>query len=109
MKDYREKRKAEVNEEIKIEEWNKYFKEALGGTEKKREGNRKERGTEEVEIKNEEEIKEKEMERAFKKLKKRKNGIQNEVWIWRREGLRKSLGEICKRVWREEGFSEKWK
>lgn len=28
--------------------------------------------------------------------------LRNEVWLWRGRGLKKTLWEICKKVWRRE-------
>lgn len=56
----------------------------------------------------EEEMKFEEVDRAVRKLKKRKavgeEGIQNELWLWGEEGLRRALGGICSRVWSGGGF-----
>lgn len=58
----------------------------------------------------EEELGLEEVERAIRKLKKRKaareDGIQNKAWLW---GGGKAIGEICRRVWDGEGFPERWK
>lgn len=110
-------KRVEINREIRMEEWDKYFRELLGGSEERvklelgvwgkereeeREGEREGEGKE---------ISWEEVERIIKKLKKRKaaggDGIKNEVWIWGGRGLKRALWEICSRVWGGEGFPEK--
>lgn len=54
------------------------------------------------------------MERAIRKLKKGKaageDGIQNEAWwLWGEQGVKRTIGEICRRMSGREGFPERWK
>jgi len=99
------RRKVKVNKEIGMEEWDSYFRRMLGGSEFRVRREIKRTGEKEgVEgEEGEEEIKFEEVDRAIRKLKKGKtageDGIQNEVWLWRGEGLRRALRGICSRVW----------
>lgn len=72
----------EVNVEVKMGEWDKYFMGLLGG-----------KGTkDEVKVRG---------------GRRGEDGIQNVSWIWRRRGLREALGEICRRVLWGEGFPKR--
>lgn len=46
-------------------------------------------------------------------MKRRKvagiDGIAGEVWMFSEGQIREKLREILKKVWSEEGFSEKWR
>jgi len=103
-----------VNKEIRMEEWDRYFRGLLGGSERKgRRGGGRLGEREGEEWEGEEEMGFEEVERAIGKLKKGKaageDGIQNEAWLWGGQGVRKAIGEICRRVWGGGGFPERWK
>ncbi|XP_071648500.1 uncharacterized protein [Temnothorax longispinosus] len=102
------KRKKRINEDIKLEEWKKYFMELMGGVENKvvkGEGGRDRQDEEEIELE--------EVRNVIKKLKTGKaigkDGIPNEVWKYGGEEMVRWAWEICKRVWRGEGWPEQWK
>lgn len=54
-----------------------------------------------------------EVKKVMRRLKRGKaagnDGVPNEVWIWGGEGLTRTVGEVCKRIWRGEGFPDSWK
>lgn len=89
-----------------MSEWEEYFKRMLEGS-KIRSEERKEVGEEIEEEGGEEdkgadELEEKEIREAIKKIKKGKaarvNGIQNEVWIWEGRGVKRAISKLRKRV-----------
>ncbi|XP_071577594.1 uncharacterized protein [Temnothorax nylanderi] len=102
------KRRKRVNEEIKMEEWKEYFMELMGGME-----NRVVKGEGGGNRHEEEEIELEEVRNVIRKLKTGKaigsDGIPNEVWKFGGEDLVRWIWEICKRVWRGEGWPEHWK
>lgn len=83
------RRRKKMNEEIKMEEWKKYFMGLLGGVEERmvRGGECRER------IGGDEEISRKKIRGALKKMKDRKaagmDGIPGEVWKYGGESLEK--------------------
>ncbi|XP_066597110.1 golgin subfamily A member 6-like protein 22 [Prorops nasuta] len=98
-------------EEIKIKEWDDYFRRQLEGKEER------ERGCERKESRGEEkrrgnEIEEREVEREFNRLKPGKaageNGVGNEVWKYGGKGVRREVWRICNGVWKGEGWPEGW-
>lgn len=104
----RRKRRVEINTEINIEEWEKHFMEVLGGErkeERKEKAKRKKR--------NDREISEEEVRREIKRLKRGKaagaDELRNEVWLAGGEKVEKKLKEIINKVWRGEGFPDKWR
>jgi len=106
----RERRKTKgVDEGIQMKEWKEHFMELLGGVEErvlkgKEKGNRREQ---------ERDIEWEEANKVMNKLRVNKavglDGIPNEVWRYGGEEIRKLAWEICKRVWRGEGWPEGWK
>ncbi|XP_024884283.1 trichohyalin-like [Temnothorax curvispinosus] len=102
------KRRRRVNEEIKPEEWKEYFMELMGGVE-----NRVVKGEGDRSRQEEEEIGLEEIRNVIKKLKTGKaisnDGIPNEAWKYGGEEMVKWIWEVCKRVWRGEGWPEQWK
>ncbi|XP_043271213.1 golgin subfamily A member 6-like protein 1 [Venturia canescens] len=106
----RKKRKG-VNKKIRREEWDRYFREGLGGVterivrwvERRREGEEGEEG----------EITTEEVKKAIRKLKDKKavgeDGIPNEVWKYGGERVVNSLKRMCEKVWKSEGWPEGWK
>lgn len=101
------RRKAEINNRIEMGEWDEYFREILGGTE--RQGERKEEERNEwresggePEDREEEELSQEEIQRVIGKLRKGKatgeDGIQNEVWMWGGKGIKEALGRICQGI-----------
>ncbi|XP_024891322.1 trichohyalin-like, partial [Temnothorax curvispinosus] len=102
------KRRRRVNEEIKPEEWKEYFIDLMGGVE-----NRVVKGEGNGSRQEEEEIGLEEIRNVIKKLKTGKaignDGIPNEAWKYGEEEMVKWIWEVCKRVWRGEGWPEQWK
>ncbi|XP_071572354.1 uncharacterized protein [Temnothorax nylanderi] len=102
------KRRKRVNEEIKQEEWKEYFMELMGGME-----NRVVKGEGDGNRQEEEEIELEEVRNVIKKLKTGKaignDGILNEAWKYGGEKMVNWIWEVCKRVWRGEGWPEQWK
>jgi len=113
------KRRVRINEQIKMEEWEEYFRTMLSGLEKKddgreRRGRERDRGKEGgMKEGEEEELREGEIRKAIGGLKRGKaageDGLPNEVWIEGGKGLKEAVGNVCKRVWRGEGFPERWR
>lgn len=106
----RERRKRKgANEEIKAEEWKGYFMDLLGGVESKVVRGGKEKG----ERDGEQEISREEVKRILGKMKKGKaageDGIPSEVWKYGGERIEEWVREMCNRVWRGEGWPERWK
>ncbi|XP_070519746.1 golgin subfamily A member 6-like protein 22 [Cardiocondyla obscurior] len=103
------KERRGVDEKIEIREWKDYFRGVLGGMEW-RVGEEVERSKEEDEKK---EMEREEFEKVIKKLKKGKaagsDDIENEIWREGGEEVKEELWEICKRVWKGEGFPEEWR
>ncbi|XP_070522902.1 golgin subfamily A member 6-like protein 22 [Cardiocondyla obscurior] len=103
------KERRGVDEKIEIREWKEYFRGVLGGIEW-RVGGEVERSKEEDE---EKEMEREEFEKVIKKLKKGKaagsDDIENEIWREEGEEVKEELWEICKRVWKGEGFPEEWR
>ena len=106
-----------INEEIELEEWRRYFIKLLGGVEDRvvreeewKEG-REEGGEEEEE--REEEINRGEIREAIKKLKEGKasgiDEIPNEIWKYGGEEIEEWTWNFCNRIWKGEGWPEKWK
>ena len=102
-------RRRKVNERIKMEEWDEYFRGLLGGVEwrvLKGEGRVRERD-------GEREIGREEIRRVVKNLKDGMagggDGIQDEVWKYGGEEVEKWLWVLCNKVWRGEGWPEGWK
>ncbi|XP_071578413.1 uncharacterized protein [Temnothorax nylanderi] len=91
------KRRKRINEDIRLEEWEKYFMELMGGVE-----NRVVKGERGKDRQEEEEIEWEEVRHVIKKLKTGKaigkNGIPNEAWKYRGEEMVRWVWEICKRV-----------
>ncbi|XP_076301434.1 uncharacterized protein LOC143219315 [Lasioglossum baleicum] len=102
------KRRSRVDERIRLEEWEQYFRDLLGGVggrvgklgKSRREGD----GEKELEIG--------EIMRVVKGLKDGKaaggDGIPNEIWKHGGSEVQEGLWRICNRVWRGEGWPEDW-
>lgn len=103
------KKRQEVNETIEIKEWDRYYREMLGGMDW-RVGGERERGRERDE---EKDLEREEFERVIKKLKSGKaagsDRQENEIWRLGGEEVREKLWEICVGVWKGEGFPEEWR
>jgi len=105
------KRRKRINETIELEEWKEYFMGLLGGIERRavrvmeREEGRREKDEKEVELE--------EVKGAIGRLKDGKalgmDGIPNEVWRYGGEKVKNWAWEICRRVWRGEGWLDQWK
>lgn len=61
----------------------------------------------------ERELNDEEIEKKIRKLKRNKaagkDGIGNEAWVYSDGQIKAMLKEVLKRVWRGEGFPEKWR
>ena len=104
------KERMQIWEGIEDEKWLKHFKKQLEDTEIERiETNEKNKGRRKLEG----EIKEEEILKTIKKLKRKKatgtDGIPNEAWIERTEQLRQELKICLNKVWKEGIFPEEWK
>lgn len=103
-------RRKRVSDEIEMNEWREHFMRLLGGVDNKvrmgEEGRRRGVG-EETEIEREE------LRRVLKSLKEEKavggDSIVNEVWKYGGEGLEECVWKFCNRVWKGDGWPEKWK
>ncbi|KYN06768.1 hypothetical protein ALC62_02276 [Cyphomyrmex costatus] len=102
------KKRVEISREINIEEWEKHFMEVLGGErkeERKEKTKRKQR--------NDREIREEEVRREIKRLKRGKaagaDELRNEVWLAGGVKVEKKLKEVINKVWKGEGFPDKWR
>jgi len=106
----RERKKwSGINKDIKMEEWEDYFKKILGGVEWRVVwGEKGERRTEE-----EEGIRREEIEKIVRGLKVGKamgiDGVPNEVWKYGGEETVDWIWDICDRVWKGEGWPEEWR
>ncbi|XP_076287327.1 uncharacterized protein LOC143212411 [Lasioglossum baleicum] len=102
------KRRSRIDERIRMEEWEQYFRDLLGGVEgrvgklgkSRREGD----GEKDLEIG--------EIIRVVKGLKDGKaaggDGIPNEIWKHGGSEVQEELWRICNRVWRGGGWPEDW-
>jgi len=102
------KRRKRVKEGIEMKEWERHFREVLGGVERKVRREGEERGEEE-----EDEISREEIGRAIRKLKEGKaaggDGILNEIWKYGGKEIREWLWKICNKVWKGKGWPEEWR
>ena len=104
----RRKGKGGMGEGIEMEEWNRYFRDLLGGVESRvvMGGNRREKGKEE------DRIERGEIRRAIERIKERKavgvDGIPGEVWKYGGEGIEEWVWEICNKIWKGEGWIREW-
>jgi len=106
-----EQRKEEmetINESIEMEEWKEYFKGVMGGVERRVIWQRNRSRSEE-----ERELGLGEVRKMIGKLKNRKamgvDEVPNEVWKYGGEDLVRWVWGLCNRIWRGEGWPEKWK
>ena len=103
------KKKEGVCKEIEMREWEKHFKEALGGVAEKKEITQRKKRSK----KGEEGINQEEVNMEIKRLKKGKaaglDGIRNEAWKEGGEKISIKVGRVIKRVWEGDGFPEKWR
>ena len=103
------RRGKRVEEGIKMEEWEEYFRGILGGVEwRVRRGGERRRGEDE-----EGELSKEEVKRVVRKLKDGKagggDGVANEVWKYGGVEVEDWLWEVCNRVWKGEGWVEEWR
>lgn len=104
------KRRKRLNEGISMQEWDRYFRDLLGGVEgrvvmrSRREGEREEE---------EEELRREEVGEVVGKLREGRamgsDRIPNEVWKFGGEVVKEWLWGGCNRVWRGEGWPEDWR
>lgn len=104
-----ERRKTRrINEGIKREEWEEYFRRLLGGVEEKEiRGEKKEKRGD-----NRRELSRREIKEAIGKLKDERKGsgvdeISREVWRYGGEETERWMEE--RKIWGEEGWPEDWK
>lgn len=90
---------------IEGKEWKNYFKELLGGTEEKEEdenGNRQKGGGEEFKGQAVQQLEEKEIWDAVKRMKKKKavgiDEIPMEAWMYGGNEIRRGLVDILKQI-----------
>lgn len=103
----RERRKKElVDESIKMEEWRDHFMNVIGGMGEKVERGREARGRDEEES----DLEEEEVKRVLRGLKVKKamgiDGIPNEEWQYGGENVESYVWELCKRIWKGDGWLE---
>ncbi|XP_051161831.1 uncharacterized protein LOC127281899 [Leptopilina boulardi] len=106
----RERRKGkEINKEISIEDWTKYFQGLSGGMGYKIRGEGRRR---EVEME-QEEISREEVNEAINRIKRNKaageDGMEGESLKYGGEGVREEMWKIINLVWNGEGWPETWK
>ncbi|KAL6419218.1 hypothetical protein ACFW04_011519 [Cataglyphis niger] len=93
------RRKRKVNENITMEEWDKYFRNLLGG------GLR-------AKMDEEEGISRSEMRAVMGRLKDNKavgaDGIPSEVWKYGGENVEEWIWKISNRIWKGEGWIDEW-
>ncbi|KMQ82464.1 axoneme-associated protein [Lasius niger] len=94
-----------------MEEWRDYFMSLLGGVESRVvKGTRKETGREDQE---EKEINWEEIRSAIRRARDGKamgrDEIPSEAWKYGGEEVERWIWEVCKRIWRGEGWPEQWK
>ncbi|XP_071652387.1 uncharacterized protein [Temnothorax longispinosus] len=104
------KRKRRLNEGISMQEWDRYFRDLLGGAEGRVVmGARKEGELEEEE----EDIRREEVWEMVGKLREGtamgSEGIPNEVWKFGGEMVKVWLWEVCNRMWKGERWPEDWR
>jgi len=102
------KKRRRVNEGIKMEEWDKYFRDLLGGVSGRvRRGIEGGRGRDQ-----EEEIGREEIRKVLTGMKDKKavgvDGIPAEVWKYGGEGMELWVWKICDKIWKGEGWIEEW-
>lgn len=108
-------RKVRVTNEIEKEEcvWDEYFKGILGDSERRIEVDLREESEGKGEGSRGEGLEWEEVEDVIRRLKKRKaageDGVQNEVWISGGKEIRKTLWDLCRKVWEGEGLPARWR
>lgn len=112
----RRRRKEVKMNNIKSEDWRKHFQKLLEGIKedgKKSQGYRKEsegvRGEEDCE----EEVEDREIHKAMKRMKKGKaagvDGIPMEAWLYGGSTIKEGLVEIINQVWKEGDILKDWR
>ncbi|XP_066593188.1 golgin subfamily A member 6-like protein 22 [Prorops nasuta] len=98
-------------EEIRMDEWDEYFREMLEGKKGEKQGKEKERIGRRKRGEGRE-IKKEEIEEQIKRLKTGKaageNGLENEVWKNGGKRVIEEAWKICNAVWRGEGWPKGW-
>ncbi|XP_066590796.1 golgin subfamily A member 6-like protein 25 [Prorops nasuta] len=98
-------------EEIRMDEWDEYFREMLEGKKGEKHGKEKERIGRRKRGEGRE-IKKEEIEEQIKRLKTGKaageNGLENEVWKNGGKRVIEEAWKICNAVWRGEGWPKGW-
>lgn len=102
------KKPTRTSEEIQMEEWKNHFMKLTGGIE---EAQRSQTQTTRKK-RDDQEITEEEMERAFNKLKKKKapgeDKISNEQLIYANHDTKKRVMVILNKIWKGEGWPIRW-
>jgi len=106
----RERRKWKgANEDIKIEEWEEYFKRLLGGVEGRVVQGMDRRGNGEWEA----ELEREEIRKILTRVRDGKavgvDGIPGEAWKYGGERIEEWIWQVCNRIWRGEGWPRDWK
>ena len=106
------KKRIGISNKIDLKEWKDHFKALLEGVDGKKEVEEFEE-MDNTEGEEEEEITEAEVKEQIRKLKKKKaageDKIENEAWIYSNVKIVKRITEIFNKVWKGEGFPERWK
>ena len=106
------KKRIGISNKIDLKEWKDHFKTLLEGDDCKKEVGELEE-IDNTEGEEEEEITEAEVKEQIRKLKKKKaageDKIENEAWIYGNMKIVKRITEIFNKVWKGEGFPERWK
>lgn len=105
------RKRSEITDAFRIEEWKKHFAKELGEQDRKREDLKEMYSTGENVFKRE--PSDREIDEKIVKLKKKKaeggDGIKNEAWIFGRGKIRTRLKEVIKEVWRGGYFIDDWR
>lgn len=102
-----------TSENIGMEAWKMYFMDLLNGNGEKRTAQEENENSTRRKPRNDEELSNEQIQKAWGKLKKGKaaglDGIRNEAWINGGVAIKQKVGRILKLVWKGEGFPEEWR
>ena len=103
------KNREGIDESVGDKEWKTQFEEQLGGVNERKIVGLQVGGSEQEER----EITEEDVDRAIRRLKKRKapglDGIPNEAWIYARDILRETVAKVLNKIWQGGVFPEEWR